>query len=257
MKAILPILISLIFTFASYSQVAYLQYRKVPADRTAEFVEKETKYWSKVAKQAIKDGKMNGWSLWRKIGVTNEDAPNFVFVNTFENSEAMYAGNIWGNAESISKIIGADPGSVETNSFTTVPFDYVMQLEAMIPGDYKYALVNYAMPESQGAFIEENKLLWQPFHQSNIEMGTTGMSSWGMMSVIYPRGAKARFSVLTWDGFNTMKDVMNYLRYQPREESTPEWDAVINKSKMSEIVPHGFEWSIIYELIMSVGPDDE
>lgn len=257
MRAILPTLMALIFTISSYTQVAYLQYRKVPADKTAEFIEKETQYWSKVAKAAINDGKMSGWSLWRKIGVTTEDAPNFVFVNTFENPAAMYAGNVWGNAASIKDILGVDPASVETNSFTTVTFDYVMQLEAMIPGDYKYALVNYAMPENRGAFIEENNTLWRPFHKANIDKGNMGMSSWGMMSVIYPSGAKARFSVMTWDGFNELKDVMNYLRYQPQGEITPEWEAIMSKTKMGEILPDGFEWSIVYELVMSVGPDDE
>lgn len=257
MRAILPILFALLFTLSSYAQVAYLQYRNVPADRTAEFVEKETKYWSKVAKEAIKNGKLSGWSLWRKIGVTNEDAPNFVFVNTYENPAAMYAGDVWGNAESIEKIIGTDPANAETNSFTTVTFDYVMQLEAMVPGDYKYALVNYAMPTDRGVFIEENKTLWQPFHQSNIEKGDMGMTSWGMMSVIYPRGANARFSVMTWDGFNQLKDVMNYLRYQPQGEMTPEWENIMGKTKMGDIMPDGFEWSIVYELVLSVGPDDE
>ena len=75
MRKILPTLFALLFTLTSYAQVAYLQYRKVPADKTDEFIEKETKYWSKVAKAAIENGKMSGWSLWRKIGVTNEEAP--------------------------------------------------------------------------------------------------------------------------------------------------------------------------------------
>lgn len=257
MKRNILFLAALIFTISSYAQVSYFQYRKVPADKEAEFVEKETKYWSKVAKAAIDDGRMNGWSLWRKVGITTEDAPNYVFVNTFENLEAMYADNIWGDEESVREALGTDPSSVETNSFTTIPFDYVLQLEAMIPGEYQYALVNYAMPENRGAFIEENKTLWQPFHKGNIESGNMGMTSWGMMSVIYPGGANARFSVMTWDGFNTMGDVMNYMRYQPQGEMTQGWEEILSKTKMGEINPDGFIWSIIYERVMSVGPDEE
>ncbi|MBL7471278.1 hypothetical protein [Robertkochia sediminum] len=257
MKTILPTLFALVFTLSSYAQVAYLQYRKVPADKTEEFVEKETQYWSKVAKAAIKEGKMSGWSLWRKIGVTHEDAPNFVFVNTFENPAAMYADDVWANLEAIEEILGVNPATVETNSFTTVTFDYVMQLEAMVPGDYKYALVNYAMPEDRNAFIQENINLWRPFHKANIDKGEMGMTCWGMMSVMYPTGNKARFSVMTWDGFNLLKDVMNYLRYQPQSEITPEWEAIMSKTKMGDILPNGFEWSIVYELVMSIGPDNE
>lgn len=256
MKRSLITLVALIFSFTTYAQVAYFQYRNVPADKEAEFVERETKYWSKAAKAAIDAGKMSGWSLWRKIGVTNEDAPNYVFVNTFENLEAMYSNDFWGDEEFVKKALGTDPASVETMSMSTVTFDYVMQLEASIDGEYQYALVNYAMPENRSAFIQENKTLWQPFHQKNIEKGDMGMSSWGMMSVIYPSGSNARFSVMTWDGFNAIKDAMNYLRYQPMGEVTPEWEAVLEKTKMGDILPDGFEWTILYERVMSVRPDE-
>ena len=256
MKRNIIFLAALIFTISSYAQVAYFQYRKVPADKEAEFVERETKHWSKVAKDAIDKGLMTGWSLWRKIGVTDEDAPNYVFVNSFSNVDSIDLEAVW-NEENLNKVLGVSPSSVETNSFTTVPFDYWLQLEAVIPGDYKYALVNYAMPEDRGAFIEENKTLWQPFHQSNIESGEMGMRSWGMMSVIYPAGANARFSVMTWDGFNTMGDVMNYLRYQPQGEMDQGWEEILSKTKMGDILPDGFIWSIMYERVMSVGPDEE
>ncbi|WP_224487925.1 hypothetical protein [Robertkochia flava] len=256
MKRFLCILFALIFISTSFAQVAYLQYRKVPADQEDEFVKRETEHWAKVAKDAIDKGHMTGWSLWRKVGVTNEDAPNYVFVNTFESLDKMNMEDVW-NEENLTKVLGVSPSSVETNSFTTIPFDYWMQLEAVIPGDYKYALVNYAMPANRGAFIEENKTLWQPFHQANIESGEMGMASWGMMSVIYPRGNNARFSVLTWDGFNTMQGVMNYLRYTPQAEMDAGWEEMMNKTKMGDLLPDGFEWSIIYERVKSVGPDQD
>ena len=181
-------------------QVAYLQYRWFPGIGNAEFVEKETKYWAKVAQSAIDQGNLNGWSLWRKVGVTNTGEPNYVFVNIYESPEKVNPEKIWSN-ENIEKM-GVAPDMVETNSFAPVTFDYWMQLEDMIAGDYKYAIVNYAMPANRTGFITENKSLWKPLHQKNITNGTGGMTSWGMMSVIMPRGNDGRFSVLTWDGFN-------------------------------------------------------
>ena len=257
MKRFVTTIIALSLTLISFAQVSYFQYRVVPADKEAEFVKRETENWAKVAKAAIDAGKMTGWSLWRKVGITNTDAPNYVFVNSFENLDAMNADDIWGDEENLRKIMGTDPASVETNSFTTIPFDYFMQLEAVIPGEYDYAIVNYAMPTDTGAFIEENKTLWQPFHQSNIENGGMGMSSWGMMSVIYPQGKNARFSVMTWDGFKTMKDAMNYLRYTPQGEVDAGWEDIMNKTKMNDLLPDGFEWRILYERVKSVGPDED
>ncbi|UJH66032.1 hypothetical protein [Allomuricauda sp. SCSIO 65647] len=247
MKKLLMFAVVLMFAMSSFGQVAYLQYRVVPADREAEFVEKETKYWSKVAKAAIDQGKMAGWSLWRKVGVTEEGAPNYVFVNTFESFEKVNLGEVW-SADNL-KSMGVSPEMVETNSFTKVPFDYWMQLEDMVEGDYKYALVNYAMPKSLSAFIQENKELWKPLHEKNIKSGNLGMKSWGLMSVVYPTGKLARFSVLTWDGFDKMSDAMNYLRYDP-EGMDASFQEVISKSKMGEIMPEGgFEYSILYELV--------
>ncbi len=254
MKKLFTLLFALLIGASGLGQVAYMQYRVVPADRQQEFVEKETKYWAKVAKSAIDKGQMTGWSLWRKIGITEEGAPNYVFVNLFENAESIDQGAVWSEAN--MKSMGVDPGMVETNSFAPTAFDYWMQLEDMIQGDYKYAVVNYAMPDDLGGFIEENKTLWKPLHQQTISNGTNGMKSWGMMSVIHPRGKLGRFSVLTWDGFDKMSDLMNYLRYQGPGEADGPWQDVISKSKMGEIMPGGFEYSIVYEKVMMINPEE-
>ena len=254
MKKLFTLTLALLISASVLGQVAYLQYRVVPADRQQEFVEKETKYWAKVAKSAIDKGQMTGWSLWRKIGITEEGAPNYVFVNMFENAESIDQGAVWSEAN--MKTMGVAPGMVETNSFAPTAFDYWMQLEDMIEGDYKYAVVNYAMPDNVGGFIEENKTLWKPLHQQNINEGTNGMKSWGIMSVIHPRGKLGRFSVLTWDGFDKMSDVMNYLRYQGPVQADGPWQDVVSKSKMGELMPGGFEYSIVYELVMMIGPEE-
>ena len=247
MKKSFIVIASMLITLCGFSQVAYLQYRHVPAEHEAEFVEKETQYWSKVAKAAIDNGQMMGWSLWRKVGVTEVDAPNYVFVNSFQSLESIDQGAIW--SEENLKKMGVSPGMVETNSISTVTFDYWMQLEEVLGGDYKYCVVNYAKPTSVGDFIQENKTLWKPLHDQNIKAGNMNMASWGLMSTIYPAGNLARFSCLTWDGFNSLADVMNYMRYQPARDSDSAWAAVMDKTKMGEIMPDGFEYRIIYELV--------
>ncbi|WP_129653739.1 hypothetical protein [Flagellimonas olearia] len=254
MRRTLLTCIALVVAICSYGQVAYFQYRVVPQDREADFVEKETKYWAKVAQAAVDKGKMASWSLWRKVGVTEEGAPNYVFVNVYDSFEAADPSQIW-NSENL-KTMGVAPGMVETNSFTKIPFDYWLQMEDMIPGDYKYALVNYAMPKSRNGFIQENKELWKPLHQKNIKSGNLGMKSWGLMSVVYPTGRLARFSVLTWDGFDKISDAMNYLRYNP-SGMDGDFQEVVSKSKMGEIMPEGgFEYSILYELVHRIAPKE-
>ena len=254
MKKLFLLALAILVSATAMGQVAYLQYRVVPGDRQQEFVEKETKYWAKVAQSAIDKGQMVGWSLWRKVGITEAGAPNYVFVNLFENAESIDQGAVW--SDSNMQAMGVNPGMVETNTFAPTAFDYWMQLEDMIEGDYKYAIVNYAMPDDVGGFIEENKSLWKPLHQQNIDNGVNGMKSWGVMSVIHPRGKLGRFSVLTWDGFDKMSDVMNYLRYQGPGQADGPWQDVISKSKMGEFMPDGFEYSIVYEKVMMIAADE-
>jgi len=250
MKKVILLFASLLIVFSSYAQVSYLQFRHVPNDRTQEFVEKETKYWSKVAKAAIDKGLMTGWALWRKVGVTNPDAPNYVFINTFASVDNIDLNAIW--SEENVKQMGVSPDMVETNSFTTVTFDCWVQLEDAIQGNSKYALVNYAKPANRSGFIEENKTLWKPFHQSNITAKTMGMTSWGVASVITPMGNQAKFSCYTWDGFDTMADVMKYARYESPSDAPSPWTDVLSKTKMGEYLPDGFEYSIVYELVMRI-----
>jgi len=258
---------ALLLMATSFAQITYLQYRHVPAEHEGKFIERETKHWSKVAKAAIDNGDMASWSLWRKVGTLNssDESPNYVFVNSFDKLDQLDAEGVWSKA---MKALGeVKVAEVETNSFTTTTFDYYVQQEAAIAGDYKYALVNYAKPKNRSAFIEENKTLWMPMHEATIKKGG-GMVAWSIVSVVYPRGNQDRFSVFTVDGFNKLSHAMDYLRYQSSDDSSSDtasadatasasaWDDVMSKTKMNEILPDGFEYSIIYERVMSLTKEE-
>jgi len=251
MKKLVLVFCCLLFVGTAFAQIAYLQYRHVPAENESKFVERETKQWSKVAKAAIAKGQMTSWSLWKKVGVLSnkDESPNYVFVNSYANIEQL-DGNPWG--DNMSALGDVKPEEIETNSLSSVTFDYYVQSEAFVAGDYKYALVNYAKPKDRGAFIQENIDLWKPFHEANIKNGG-GMTYWGMSSVIYPGGNQDRFSVFTVDGFNKLSDVMGTLSYQaPDPTATGPWTDVLSKTKMNEILPDGFEYRILYERVMTV-----
>ena len=140
-------------------------------------------------------------------------------------------------------------------SLSTITFDYFVQLEDHIEGEYKFALVNYAKPTDVTAFIQENKTLWKPLHEASINNIMNAMTSWSMSSVIYPTGNQDRFSVMTVDGFNKMTDALDYLRWKETGDNSPNaaaWNDVVDKTKMDELVPNGFERRIIYERVLTV-----
>ena len=255
MKKLVLIITAILLTGSVFGQISYLQYRHVPAEHEAKFLERETKHWSKVAESAIKKGQMMSWSLWKKVGTTNSDSstPNYVFVNTYENLEQMDPQKVWG--DNMDAIGDVKPEDIETASFTTTTFDYYVQSEDHIPGEYKYALVNYAKPTDIAAFIQENKELWKPLHQASIDNVLNKMTYWGMSSVIYPTGNRDRFTVFTVDGFNKLNDALDYLRYTDTADNSMNaaaWNDVIDKTKMDELTPNGFERRIIYERVMTI-----
>jgi hypothetical protein len=255
MKKLSLILIIMLFAGSVNAQISYLQYRHVPADQDSKFVERETKYWSQVAQSAINKGQMQSWSLWRKVGITNADelTPNYVIVNTYENIENMDPNKVW--SENMGVLGDVKIEDIETDSFTTVTFDYFVQSEDQIPGDYTFALVNYAKPTDLTAFIQENRSLWKPFHQASIDNIMNNMTYWGISSVIYPTGNKDRFSVYTVDGFKSLNDALDYLRFTETSDNSPNaaaYNDITDNTKMDELVPDGFERRIIYERVMIV-----
>jgi len=255
MKKLFFVLFVMLMTSSMNGQISYLQYRHVPADQDAKFIERETKHWSKVAQAAIKKGQMQSWELWRKVGTTtaDESTPNYVFVNTFENLDQMDLNKAW--SDNMDALGDVKPEDVETGSFTTTTFDYYVQYEDHIDGKYKYALVNYAKPTDLAAFIQENKSLWKPLHQAGIDNVMNAMTFWGMSSVIYPTGNQDRFTVFTIDGFNKLNDALDYLRFSETSNNSSNaaaWNDVLDKTTMGELIPNGFERRIIYERVMTL-----
>lgn len=255
MKKLYLILIAMLFAGSMNGQISYLQYRHVPADQDAKFLERETKHWSKVAKSAIDKGQMKSWSLWKKVGITDADesTPNYVFVNTFESLEDMDLDKVW--SDNMAALGDVKTEDIETGSFTTTTFDYFIQAEDNVAGNYKYALVNYAKPIDLAAFIQENKTLWKPVHEANVSNILNNMTYWGMSSVIYPTGSLDRFTIFTVDGFNTLNHALEYLRYTETSDNSPNaaaWNEVLGKTKMDSLMPNGFERRIIYERIMTI-----
>ena len=232
------------------AQYKFLQYRNVSEKNEAEFVKRETEYWSKMAKANIKSGKMLAWSLWKKVGVIGDPdtRPNYLFVNDFKSVadfDAMESG--WANPEKVFPNMKL--ADMETNSISKVPFTYIMKTEAQIEGAPKFVIINYVKPTSVQAFVEENINLWKPFFESEQKKGFK-LNGWGLQTVVYPQGNQADFSALTWDGFTKLSDALDHIQYRPASQSR--FASIAKDSKMGTITPNGFELSPIYELVMYV-----
>jgi hypothetical protein len=74
--------------------ITVYQYYRVAPDKRAEFVRRETTYWSEVVKKAMAGGNITFWALLEKVGGYDmENTSNFLIVNTYKNIDA--AGEVW------------------------------------------------------------------------------------------------------------------------------------------------------------------
>src|SRR5687767_4126016 len=80
------------------------QYRQVSPDKTGEFIKRETTYWSKVARKAIDKGTLTFWALLQRVdGADVQNAPNFLFINTYTNVDGNM-GDLWNPSTLFPKI---------------------------------------------------------------------------------------------------------------------------------------------------------
>src|SRR5688572_21714016 len=132
--------------FATTAQeITTFQYRRVPPEKTEEFLKRETTYWSKVAKQAIDKGAMSFWGLFERVdGADNE--PNYLFMNTYPDMDADN-GDIWNPA----KLFPTIPVSkIETYSMSRVTNQFFLRDQAWEQAshikpekDFNYMIIVY------------------------------------------------------------------------------------------------------------------
>ena len=241
-KLIKTLLVTLLFfSFQNIvAQVSTHIYLNVPIENRAKFERLEMDYWSKVAKKRIDAGKMKGWGLQRAIGIDNA---THVIVNTFDSVEQALDISGWDPS-----VIGMDAREINTSGLGTILAVNQYQEEARIDGDgsSNFTVFNYGNPTSIGAFVTEQKTLWKGIIEKN--RSKTKLNTWGAHTRIHPKGTATHSSVWTRDGFKTLADAMNYLRYK---ENNP-YQSMAKSSKMDEIMPQGFKKTVIRETLMWV-----
>lgn len=189
--------------------VTMAQYHHVDAENRAEFIHRETTYWAEVAQAAIKEGKMNSWQLWEKVGGWNmDDSPNFIFINGFVAIDNMNNLNdVWNPAKVFPKVRMKDMG---TRGLSTLKHQLVFTGNAFAGSNEvaPFIRVNYSKASDLDKYLELEKTLWQPFIKGQMESGNTSQVSWFSAVKIMPFGADFPFNAVSVDGFNKLSEAI-------------------------------------------------
>lgn len=223
------------------AQIVVLQYRSVPQDNIADFIFRESTYWSEVASKAIKDGKLLKWELWQRSGgyELNDDAHNFVFVNVYEDKYDLDE-YIWDVTKVFPNIRVSD---METTSLGKTIHELVLekhQQAGLAQG--KYAKFNYAKVSDMPSFMKFESEEWYPFIDKAIREGDTSFIGWGLFTVLTPTGSQIPFDAITIDHFDHYSEAV-----QPR------WtEDIVYPDIESSLASRDRVTAQIYQLVVSV-----
>uniref|UniRef100_UPI004047B777 hypothetical protein n=1 Tax=Algoriphagus sp. TaxID=1872435 RepID=UPI004047B777 len=244
MKNLLFILF-LLFSNLSTAQVVTLMYVEVPSENQQRFERLEKDYWSQVARKAIDDGKMMSWIMLKEISIPGTH--KYLFVNYFENLEQLnQSSSIW----NIPEELGMNIEDINTNGIKKIVNIEFWKAEASAGEFAKYVIMNYFSPADLEGFVTENLELWKPWFEKGIKNNRLKQTNWAIGTKIYPSGNQTGSYAITRDGFDSLSDAMEALSYQPLSKSV--YASIVEKSKLNEYVPNGFDKRVLYEVIKIV-----
>ena len=238
------LMFALICCNVSIGQVVTFMYVEVSNENQQRFERLEKDYWSQVAKKAIDDGKMMSWIMLKEISIPGTH--KYLFVNYFENLEQLsQASSIW----NIPEELGMNIEDINTNGIKRIVNVEYWKAEASAGESAKYLIMNYFTPANLEGFVTENLELWKPWFEKNMKNNRLKQKNWAIGTKIYPSNQSGS-SAITRDGFDSLSDAMEALSYQPMINNM--YASIVEKSKMNEYVPNGFDKRVLYELIKRV-----
>ena len=246
MKKLL-ITLTLILTYSLNAQVyqTYSQhFVKIEGDLQA-FETVQAKYMQKVAQDAVDKGNIAFWAFLKREffdSMNEEGRYNYLFVQSNTDVGTLLSDNNawWNNVASVLskeelKEVEELQGKFEWKSDMRMIF---IDEGSIAKGLGSHIQFNFAKPKDLKGFISENINLWKPHFENT--MAEIGMLNWGVGRVLEPIGTNWS-TVQTWDMFDSLENLMKYRVGYTLPEN------IIEKSKMSEINPDGWNSSMIFE----------
>jgi hypothetical protein len=238
MKKILSLLaIVLISINVAQAQRVY-SIHSVRVEGNLQNFEKAQKMQSKVVQASVNSGDVSGWILLQVVkmdGVDDENGFNYVFAQSADNIDKLLDPKFawWtNNAKVLNKSELDDLALLNTSFKWTKDERNVFVTEDELSGGGEYVQFNYGRPANATGFISENKALWKPFFKDN--MAKLNMGGWGIARRLTSGTSLGNTTIMTWDVFKSMNDLMKYRIGFPLPKE------MLDKSKMAQYDPNGF-----------------
>ncbi|GJM28588.1 MAG: hypothetical protein DHS20C17_12230 [Cyclobacteriaceae bacterium] len=194
-------------------EISVWQFRNVEQSNMQEFIDRETKYWSKVAEAAIEKGNLTFWGLFVKEGGFDlPNTPNVIFVNTFNDINAANMAEIW-NASALFPDVPME--KMETGSISSTlhmlfvrPENLVQKEGASPPDEFRFVRFIFHNSSAPGQLIALESEHWMPFIKSAMDAGQTSQVGWGNATILAPSGPNMEANTISFDIFPDLKSAL-------------------------------------------------
>lgn len=234
---------------ANSQGISVYQYRKVQDDKVNEFIERETKYWSKVAQKAVDEGKLGFWALLQKMGGYDLDnSSNFLFVNTFPDIDNM--GGIWDPSAVFPDVPVEDMETYSMSRNTSVIYvksqHWEQKANANPEEDFKYINMVYHNANNPAGLIAAEKEVWAPFIKAAMDEGKTTQTAWGNALILSPSGEDIKYNTISYDIYPSFKEALD-----------PTWSEDLSAPDMTSIgeAEGNRRGSVVYRIVHVVSAD--
>ena len=193
------------------SQIAIIDYMYVEPNNRSSYLEIE-KLWKKVHEERTKVGLIEGWYLYN-IRYTGTDSPyqyaTITYYKTFDDSENLYYEGVFDEA---LKGLNQDSIFRETETIRNFTKSEVFVGVDATMYDYsnpaKFIYMNYIKvePSQESNYIEIEKYVWKPMHQTLKESGK--MANWSLWNLWFY--THSDYNYLTMNEFYEYKDIDSY-----------------------------------------------
>jgi len=212
-KTIAAVVILFGTTLPSIAQVSVWQFRQVDQANMEEFIQRETKYWSKVAESAVEKGNLTFWGLFVKQGGFDiPKTPNVIFINTFNDIDAADMAAIWDPSALFPDVPIEE---IETGSISKTlhmvfasPGNWVQKEGSNPEEDFNFIRFIFHNTDSPADLIALEDEHWAPFIKSAIEDGKTSQLAWGNATILAPSGPNMDATTISYDIYPTLTSAL-------------------------------------------------
>lgn len=239
-----------IFAQDENDAITVYMYRRAEQGKMNEIIERETKYWSKVAQKDIDDGRLLFWAVLTKVGgIDLEQSSDILIINTYADIDDMEG--MWDASAVFPDVPMED---METSSlFTTTSVLFLQdqsweQKESVNPmEDFKYVEMVYHNADSPGALITAEREIWGPFIKSAMDNGKVSTTGWGNAIILSPTGEEVKYNTISYDLYPSLKEALN-----------PTWAEDLempDMTRIGETEGNHRRATAIYQIVLSLSAD--